>query len=150
MNQKAFQNSNMALASELNRTARPTSNPDLTPFFIPGPSLPVSMRCCYPGFLPCHNSDQISIFDVSYPHIRKHFLTGPHWPCHGNPCPVQLRPSQRRTHDRDQCGGCREKGLSISIRYALKLQMSPTSTLRATQIRCSTSMRTASLARSFR
>ena len=46
-------------------------------------------------------------------------------------------------------GGCREKGLSISIRYAPKLQMSPTSTLRATQIRCSTSMRTASLARSF-
>ena len=26
------------------------------------------------------------------------------------------------------------KGLSISIRYALKLQMSPTSTLRATQM----------------
>jgi hypothetical protein len=37
-----------------------------------------------------------------------------------------------------------------SIRYTLKLQMSPTSTFRATQIRCSTSIRTASLARSFR
>jgi len=44
---------------------------------------------------------------------RKRFFAGPHWLCHGNPCPVQLRPSQRRTHDRDQCGGCREKGLSI-------------------------------------
>lgn len=47
-------------------------------------------------------------------------------------------------------GRCYKKGISISTRYALKLQMSPTSTLKATQIRCSTFMRTASLARSFR
>ena len=34
--------------------------------------------------------------------------------------------------------------------YILRLQMSPTSTFRAMQIRCNTSMRTASLASSFR
>ena len=103
-----------------------------------------------PAFLPRHNSAQISIFDVSYPLKRKHYSTSARWLCHGNPYPVQPHPSQRRVHDRGQRAGCCEKGLSISIRYALKLQMSPTSTLRATQIRCSTSMRTASFARSFR
>ena len=41
-------------------------------------------------FKPHHNSAQISIYGVSCPHKRKHFLTDQHWPYHRTPCPGSL------------------------------------------------------------
>ena len=80
MNQKVFWNSNMVLAHELNRTPMPTSNSDLTSFSFLVLIFLSPCDVAIPAILPCHNSAQISIFGVSYPHKRKHFLTGPHWP----------------------------------------------------------------------
>ena len=70
----------MVLAHELNRTPMPTSNSDLTSFSFLVLIFLSPCDVAIPAILPCHNSAQISIYGVSYPHKRKHFLTGPHWP----------------------------------------------------------------------
>ena len=103
-----------------------------------------------PAYLLCHNSAQISL-SVYRTHtagnniLRAHLdpITG--LLAQSNRVPPSTAPLIETNMER-----CYKKGISLSIHYVLKLQMSPTSTLRATQIRCSTSMRTASFARSFR
>ena len=103
-----------------------------------------------PAFLSCHNSAQISLSVYRTHTVENNILRAHLGPITGLLAQSnRVPPSTAPTIDAS-VGGCREKGLSISARYTLKLQMSPTSTFRAMQIRCSTSMRTASLARSFR